>query len=86
MAELMYIIPGDACSRFTPSCLLFPRAAAYLLPSIVQFRLQSITMEKMILEKEGQQKLSALENDILKARKENDANIQGDEINLGGGE
>ena len=33
-------------------------------------------MEKMILEKEGQQKLSALENDILKARKENDANIQ----------
>ena len=47
MVELMYIIPGDACSRFTPSCLLFPRAAAYLLPSIVQFRLQSITMEKM---------------------------------------
>ena len=39
-------------------------------------KVQSITMEKMILEKEGQQKLSALENDILKARKENDANIQ----------
>merc|ERR1712126_776932 len=39
-------------------------------------KVQSITMEKMILEKEGQQKLSALENDILKARNENDANIQ----------
>ena len=39
-------------------------------------RVQNITMEKMILEKEGQQKISALENEILKAREENNANIQ----------
>ena len=39
-------------------------------------KVQNITMEKQILEKEGQQKLSALENEILKARKENNANIE----------